>query len=203
MGAISFSLDPALLKALKSALPLTLFVETGTFRGDTLEAMKSEFHELFSIELSPDLYSQALDRFRDEQNIRLIKGNSAEALRGILDSVRGRSTLFWLDAHWCVATGTAGETSQCPLLDELKAIGELNDTSVVLIDDARLFMAPPSAPHEVSQWPTFDQILQQLRAMAPAHEIMIVNDVIALFPTRAKQAMTVFAQAHGVDWLLL
>lgn len=203
MGAISFSLDPALLKALKSALPLTLFVETGTFRGDTLEAMKSEFQDLISIELSPDLYSQALDRFRDEQNIRLIKGNSAEALRGILDSVRGRSTLFWLDAHWCVATGTAGETSQCPLLDELKAIGELNDTSVVLIDDARLFMAPPSAPHEVSQWPTFDQILQQLRSMAPAHEIMIVNDVIALFPTRAKQAMTVFAQAHGVDWLLL
>lgn len=203
MGAISFSLDSALLQALKSALPLSVFVETGTFRGDTLEALKSEFQDLLSIELSPDLYSQALARFRDEQNIRLIQGNSAEALRGVLDSVRGRSTLFWLDAHWCVATGTAGETSQCPLLEELKAIGDLNDESVVLIDDARLFMAPPSAPHEVSQWPTFDQILQQLRAMAPAHEIMVVNDVIALFPPRAKEVMTTFAQDHGVDWLLV
>jgi hypothetical protein len=203
MGAISFSLDPALLKALKSALPLPLFVETGTFRGDTLENLKSEFKELFSIELSQELYSQALARFRDEPNIRLIQGDSAEALAKIVDDVNGRSTLFWLDAHWCVAAGTAGETSQCPLLDELKAIGGLNDESVVLIDDARLFMAPPAAPHEVSQWPTFNQILQQLRAMAPTHEIMVVNDVIALFPPRAKQAITTFAQEHGVDWLLI
>jgi len=203
MGAITFSLDPALLKALRSALPLTLFVETGTFRGDTLENLKSEFHELISIELSQDLYSQVLARFRDDHNIRLIQGDSAEALLGIADTVRGRSTLFWLDAHWCVATGTAGETSQCPLLEELKAIGDLNDQSVVLIDDARFFMAPPPAPHEVTQWPTFDQILQQLRAMAPAHEIMVVNDVIALFPLRAKQAMATFAQEHGADWLLI
>ena len=36
MGAIHFSLDAGLLAFLKEQLPLEVFVETGTFTGDTL-----------------------------------------------------------------------------------------------------------------------------------------------------------------------
>ena len=109
--------------------------------------------------------------------------------------------LYWLDAHWCAAGEAAGESSQCPLLDELSAIGKLNDRSVILIDDARLFLAPPLSPHEISQWPTFHEILSRLLSMGTGHELMVINDVIAFFPASANSALVSHAQAYGTDWL--
>ena len=37
MGAISFSIDENLVKELRKFLPLEIFIETGTFLGDSLE----------------------------------------------------------------------------------------------------------------------------------------------------------------------
>jgi hypothetical protein len=113
----------------------------------------------------------------------------------------GRAALFFLDAHWCVAEGTAGQHSQCPLLEEIGAIGALSPDSVILIDDARLFLAPPPPPHEVTQWPSFDQVDAALRAASTEHELMVVNDVIAFYPRRLHGVMKAYAHAHGIDWL--
>lgn len=202
MGAVNFSLDSQLVDALQSALKLEVLVETGTFKGDTVAAVQGSFDRVVSIELSQELWAEAANRFADQPHIQILQGDSAEQLRALSAELQSKNVLYWLDAHWCVADGTAGELSQCPLLQELQAIDRLNDGSMVLIDDARLFLAPPLAPHEITQWPAFNEIVKTLQGLSANHELMIVNDVIAFFPAAAKGAMQGYAQAQGMDWLL-
>src|SRR5574337_1443085 len=135
MGAVTFSLDPKLIQVLHTSLPLNIFVETGTFKGDTVAIVKEYFKQIYSIELSKEYYEQVKNRFDNMQNLSLIHGDSANALKSIMPEIKDRSTIFWLDAHWCVAENTAGEMSQCPLLAELDAIQTLNSTSMIAIDD--------------------------------------------------------------------
>lgn len=202
MGAVNFSLDPRLVAALQSALPLSVLVETGTFKGDTVSALESCFDKVISIELSDVLWANAVQRFANCAHVLIIQGRSQDKLREFRGELHDEGCLYWLDAHWCVATSTAGEQSQCPLLEELQAIQALNKNSVVLIDDARLFLAPPLAPHETSQWPNFHQIIEQLLIICPSHELMVINDVIAFFPRRARPVMENYAKNYGIDWLL-
>lgn len=202
MGAISFSLDPRLVAALQSALPLSVLLETGTFNGDTVYALESCFDKVISIELSEVLCRDAIKRFADSLHVRILQGNSGDKLLEIQSELQNQGVLYWLDAHWCIATGTAGELSQCPLLAELQAIEKLNKNSVVLIDDARLFLTVPLAPHETSQWPSFHQIIEQLYKIGSEHELMVVNDVIAFFPKIARPAIENYAKNFGIDWLL-
>jgi hypothetical protein len=202
MGAVTFSLDPRLVQALQSALPLSVLLETGTFKGDTVSALESFFDKVVSIELSEALYADVINRFADCSHVRILQGNSVDKLRELRSELQGIGVLYWLDAHWCVATSTAGELSQCPLLGELAAIVELNEKSVVLIDDARLFLAPPLAPHDISRWPSLQQIVLTLQSLSAHHELMVINDVIAFYPRAAKAAVLSFAQSDGIDWLL-
>lgn len=202
MGAVTFSLDPRLVASLQSSLPLKTLVETGTFRGDTVAEFESCFKKVISIELSEALYLEAVNRFDQLPHVKVMQGSSADKLQELALELNEVATLYWLDAHWCVASDTAGKLSQCPLLEELQAIGRLNSDSVLLIDDARLFLAPPLAPHEISQWPSFHQIVSSLFSMSSEHEVMVINDVIAFFPKKAKGAMESFAQKNGTDWLI-
>jgi glycosyltransferase involved in cell wall biosynthesis len=202
VGAVTFSLDPPLVAALQSALPLSVLLETGTFKGDTVSALESFFDKVVSIELSEALYADAINRFADCTHVRILQGNSGDKLRELRSELQDVGVLYWLDAHWCIATNTAGELSECPLLDELQAIGKLNNKSVVLIDDARLFLAPPLAPHEITHWPSFHQVLTCLLAMSADHELIVINDVIAFFPKQARAAVQAYAQSCGTDWLV-
>lgn len=201
MGAVSFSLDKKLVQALKSALPITRLVETGTFRGDTVQEFLKDFESIISVEMSVELWRSACERFSQEHHVKVMCEDSPRALRSIEHNQGDTGTLYWLDAHWCVADSTAGELSQCPLLDEIEAIGELSGNSVILIDDARLFLAPPLKPHDISQWPTLDEIVRKLFLTSPDHELAVINDVIAFFPKAAKKQITAYAQEFGTDWL--
>lgn len=202
MGAVTFSLDVRLVESLKEALPLSVFVETGTFKGDTVANMIPFFEQLSTIEFSEPLWEEAVARFKNESKVEVLLGNSPEVLAGIRPTLGDTPTLFWLDAHWCVAENTAGDQSQCPLLGEIRAINRLSDMSVILIDDARLFLAPPPEPHEIAQWPVFDKIITALRELNDQHELMVINDMIAFYPGQARVAMTSYAKSSGTDWLV-
>ncbi len=201
MGAISFNLDESLLKELQRHLPLKLFVETGTFRGESLEAVHSYFDACISIELSPEYHAAAQKRFAGLDTIRLLLGDSALLLKEQQPSYESKSTLFWLDAHWCAAEDTAGEKSQCPLLEELRGIGELNKQSVVLIDDARLFLTPPPKPHEISCWPDLTQLLDQLRNLSTDHAPVYYNDVLLFIPLSILEKIKPFLQERTFNLL--
>ena len=201
MGAINFSLDLDLIKTLKNVLPLEIFVETGTFKGDTVELVKDYFNKIYSIELSHDYYQKAQTRFQNAPHITLMQGQSHELMHTLMDQIQNRPTIFWLDAHWCVAENTAGELSQCPLLAELATIPFLNPHSMIIIDDARLFLTPPPIPHEVTHWPRFADIMHSLLKLSQQHTLTILNDCILFFPISIQTHIEQYACQKGVDWL--
>jgi hypothetical protein len=201
MGAVTFSLDVQLVTGLKKVLPLSIFFETGTFKGDTVNAMLPYFDRLVTAELSEPLWEEVTERFANEEKVEPYLGNSPEVIAKFRLALKDSSVLYWLDAHWCVADDTTGEKSQCPLLEEIHAIGQLNESSIILIDDARLFLAPPPEPHEISQWPSIDSIITALRQTSSRHELSVVNDVIIFYPKLVRDSVISYAKKQGIDWL--
>jgi len=201
MGAITFSLDLRLVKVLQLTLPLRTFVETGTYKGETVSELEPYFDKIISVEISESLWEAAHKRFAQSSRVQILKGRSQEKLDALRNELKDQGVLYWLDAHWCVDPEVTSGVSECPLMDELGSIGKLNDKSVVLIDDARLFLAPPLAPHDISHWPTFNELLGLLRKLSLDHELMVINDVIAFYPRESSGAMREFATKNGFDWL--
>lgn len=115
------------------------FIETGTYKGDTVELAKTYgFKNIHSIELNLELYKECSKRFEHDKNIKIWQGESQDNIRDILKSVVGQCT-FWLDAH---ASGPlpGGRFGGSPLVQEIKAIGEHHvKNHVIIIDDCRLF----------------------------------------------------------------
>ncbi len=136
-------------------------------------------------------------------NVHLYCGASADVLRRQRRLFADRPVLFWLDAHWCFAEGSAGEGSQSPLLAELAAIGQLHPDSVVLIDDARLYLCAPPKSHRASDWPDFHSVVGALFDIGANHRLSVCNDVIIYAPERIRNEVSIFAQENGVNWLKL
>ena len=82
MGAINFSFDPKLMEFLAHELPLKIFVETGTFKGDSLRKAMLLFKECHSVELSPEYHAAALKNFEGSDGVHLHHGESPAWLRG-------------------------------------------------------------------------------------------------------------------------
>jgi hypothetical protein len=203
MGAIHFSIDPALAALLATRLELAVFIETGTFEGDSVAAVRPSFRELHTCELSPELHAAATQRFADDPAVHCHLGSSPNRLRDLAASHAHHPVMYWLDAHWCSAAQTAGQESQCPLLEELEAIAPLHPESIVWIDDARYFMAPPPAPLEARGWPTFQQVLERLQSLSSHHHLVFANDTILFHPARIAGEVAAYLHTHGADWLAI
>jgi hypothetical protein len=203
MGAIHFSIDPALAALLASQLDLAVFIETGTYKGDSVAAVRPLFRELHTCELSPELHAAATLRFNDDPAVHCHLGSSPDRLRALAAAHGRRPVMYWLDAHWCSAVHAVGQESQCPLLEELAAIAPLHPESVVWIDDARYFMAPPTAPLETKGWPTFQQVIDRLRSLSPAHQLVVANDTLLFHPARTSGTIAAHLHTHGADWLAI
>lgn len=103
------------------------FIETGTFRGDSLSWFAKRFPEVkcVSIESSAGFHFLTSIRLWELPHVRMMKGDSAKLLPYII-SLADQPILFWLDAHW---------GSDLPLRAELRCIKELAPKGIVLIDD--------------------------------------------------------------------
>lgn len=154
-----------------SKYKLKEFVETGTFNGDTVYAMRPFFNKLHSIELSKDLYKKAKNRFAKYSNITIWHGDSGKVLKKILPTLKSPS-LFWLDAH-----GSGGITAEgeewSPIINELKLITRLsNKKNVILIDDARGFTGNLS--------PTVSQIEEVISKSGRKYSFLVKDDIIRI-----------------------
>ncbi|MEM3484492.1 MAG: hypothetical protein QXI12_02575 [Candidatus Methanomethyliaceae archaeon] len=118
---------------------LHVFVETGTFMGDMVDGVKDVFDEIYSIELSDDLYREAAKRFARARHITILHGDSGQVLKEVLPRVN-QPCLFWLDAHYSGGI-TAKGASETPIEREIANIFGLSSPTrhVILVDDARCF----------------------------------------------------------------
>jgi hypothetical protein len=153
---------------------LRFLVESGTYRGDMLEALKRDFDRLYSIELSPELHAKAKKRFKPDKNIELILGDSGRELAQILRRI-DRAALFWLDGHYSAGV-TARGARDTPIYEELEHILGAPDLGhVVIIDDARCFGRD-------SGYPTIDELKKFVLSRRPGARISVENDSIRIKP---------------------
>ena len=96
---------------------INIFVETGTYNGGTVKAVKQYFNKVITIELSRSLYEKAANFFINDQNVEIIQGNSADKLKYVLDKIN-EPALFWLDGHYS-GRGTAKGDKNTPIIEEL------------------------------------------------------------------------------------
>lgn len=132
------SLDLDFLNKLK--LPYTdfsVFIETGTYMGETIFEMEKFFIELHTIELSEYYYNLSKNKYVGNK-IKFHLGDSSNVLSNILLSIT-KPTIFFLDGHWSSENTAKGE-KDCPLKEELMNINKyfLYD-GIIIIDDCRLF----------------------------------------------------------------
>jgi hypothetical protein len=200
MGAIHFSIDVNLAELLARELGISTFVETGTFKGDSVALVRSIFSEIHTCELSSELHQAALRRFEADKAVTCHLGSAGDLLKCISQQLVGIQVLYWLDAHWCAGENTAGEESQCPLLEELEAIYPLHPDSVVWIDDARYFMSPPPKPHVSKGWPRWHEVQKKLMWLAgDTHRFVFANDTILLYPNKIDELVYDYLWENGLD----
>jgi hypothetical protein len=160
------------IKYYQKRLGPQVFVETGTFKGDMVAAVMKSFRELYSVELSQELYERARNRFAAERHVHLLQGDSSDVLGDILLRITEPS-LFWLDGHFS-GGNTARGSMDFPILRELELIREHKIRNhVILIDDARLF--------DDSSVPGKKEIIQSLRTINPSYTIQEQDDIIRAF----------------------
>ena len=156
---------------------LRTLVETGTYRGDMVEAMRREFDRVISIELSAPLAAAARERFRNAANVTIEQGDSGTVLPRILASLEGPA-LFWLDGHWSGGETARGERDT-PVLAELEHLfADPRPGHVVLVDDARLFDG-------IAGYPTIENLKDLVRRRRPEWRVSVADDVIRLEPPGA------------------
>ena len=80
----------------QQARKFSTFIETGTFTGEMVAAMRPHFQRIVSIELSPEIHRAAVQRFAGDPGIELLSGDSALMLPRVLERL-GDPALFWLD----------------------------------------------------------------------------------------------------------
>ena len=152
-------------------------IETGTNRGDTVEAVRDSFRDVYSIEIGPNLYKAAQRRFINAQNVHLRLGDAREVLPNLLsDLILGR-VIFYLDAHFQYDDDSpAGKATETSTPVEIDVISQLRPGSLVLIDDARLFSSKyyPSEPDLLT-------LIQQIEDKE-IWDVELKDDMIRLVP---------------------
>jgi hypothetical protein len=187
MGSVTRSLA----EQLRDALSLERGVETGTYTGGGSRVLAEVFPTAATIELSPQMHAEAEANLADLDNITLIQGDSREELRALAQT--GEPTFYFLDGHWS-GGATAGEGSECPVIEEIAAISPGNPEDCIVIDDARLFTAAPPPPHDPAQWPTLLELIDAVRAAHPGHHITVLHDQVIAAPARVKPILDAYGQ---------
>jgi hypothetical protein len=123
--------------------PDCVWIETGTYLGDTTEFLRKRSKFVFSIEVDQALAERATSRFARTRNVQILHGDSARRLEEVLPKIQDPAR-FWLDGHYSGGiTGKGG--TDTPIVAELDAIavavkkGLLARGFVVLVDDVRCF----------------------------------------------------------------
>lgn len=185
---------------------LSVFVETGTFMGDTVAAAVPIFGEIHTIELSPELAQRAAQRFEGIEKVRVHHGDSADRLLEILGQTSG-APLIWLDGHYSEGV-TARGRGNTPVIDELRSIDRSGiANAVILIDDLRLFdvRAPLAGdPASLAGYPSVQELYSLVGSMTQNYQMFVYGDVALILPGSAGvqvsplvMAMTISRMADG------
>jgi hypothetical protein len=161
------------LEILKKNIPSpcpAVFVETGTYYGATVEAMKSLYKNLISIEVNEALYLKACDRFKGDANVRIVHGDCVREMPVILSQIQ-EPAVFWLDGHYSGGETGLGEVED-PILISLDqiAVHPVKDHTI-FVDDARTFDGREGRPD-------ISEVFNRLKKINNQYVIRVMSDII-------------------------
>ena len=204
MGNVYRGLPPYIVEIAKK-MGINHVWETGTYLGETAILLSENFDVVSTVEASENIWKSTKRQFKSIKNINFYFGNSPTVLEQEL--AHGQNYFFWLDAHWS-GDITFGEGRACPVLEELNAIknAKLGTSSLICIDDARLFSAPHQLAPLMNGWPRTLDILSLLEEMrlgtfifddvifgiSPEYENLLMEHMLELIVSRADALRPVY-----------
>ena len=159
------------IEAFRKRFQTKILVETGTYLGDMVEAQRTHFEKIYSIELSEKLFNRAKKRFKDHSHITILQGDSGVVLNKLIPGI-DQPALFWLDGHYSGGI-TAKAEKECPVPEELETILKSSLSHVILIDDARLF-------NGTQDYPTIEEIENMIKKRGDPYLLEIKDDIIRI-----------------------
>lgn len=164
---------------------LRIFVETGTYKGDTVKFMldTGHFDQIHTIDVYTDRVDAAQKRFEAFDNVHCWRGDSGKEMPKILDYVTGPA-LFWLDAHH-----SGGQIARSkglintPIIAELEYVleHEYANRHVVLIDDTRYF---EEFGGKYEGYPTEDEVREVVSQRLDTFVFSNEDDILRIYNPR-------------------
>lgn len=157
---------------------INIFVETGTYLGDTTNALSKYFKKIYTFEITEELVVLAKKRFEGKKHIEVIHGDSGEELIHVLPNIQEKA-IFWLDGHYSEGFLHAKRYGiDTPIIKEIKTIFESNIKSfdnIILIDDAFEFDGTRG-------YPTVEELKSIVQAYNNSYDIYVAYDIIFIMP---------------------
>ena len=126
----------------------SLWIETGTYYGETTKLLSKISKKIISIEADKNLFETSNKILKKFKNVEILNGKSEDLLDNVISkNLNFKNVCIYLDAHLCQDhlknTKTFGnENTATPILNELEIVSKYVSSFekiVVLIDDIRLF----------------------------------------------------------------
>jgi hypothetical protein len=150
---------------------LRVLVETGTYYGEMVAAMKAHFDRIYSVEYESQLAQRAIRKFARYPHIRIFEGDSQKVVPDLLKSIE-QPALFWLDAGYYGWAGLQGDQQR--LTTELEAIlRHPLQGHVILMDDARGLNGQNGAP-------TVAELKQRIESEFPGRQVEVQYDILRI-----------------------
>jgi len=159
---------------------LDALVETGTYYGEMVAAMKDRFRRIYSIEFVPALAERANRKFANLEHIRIFCGDSRTVMPEVLALLQGPA-LFWLDAGYYGWIGV--RTNEQRLSAELEMILSHPYPHVILLDDARGLTGRDGIP-SVAEVKAF------VESTFPGRSVKVEFDIMRITPGLAANVLT-------------
>ncbi|HEY6348902.1 MAG TPA: class I SAM-dependent methyltransferase [Candidatus Angelobacter sp.] len=150
---------------------LRTLVETGTYYGEMVAAMKNRFAQIYSVEFDRQLAQRALKKFSRRPHIHILEGDSQQVVPTLLQKIN-EPALFWLDAGYYGWAGLQGDKQR--LTTELEAILRHSVKGhVILMDDARGLNGQNGSP-------TVEGLKQRIESQFPGRHAEVKHDILRI-----------------------
>ena len=180
------------------------YVETGSYRGQSIEDVINEYDVIHSIELSEKWFSYCAKKFSSYGHINLWLGDSRKALPLVLETINEPAVIF-LDAHYSGGTTARGDTDT-PLLDELDIVNQRDYPDIIIIDDVSFLGArggsePAEPVSDDDVWPPFafdwsDTTPEQVLARMKPGYARVMNDKLILASSTRRDQFILYPADH-------
>jgi SAM-dependent methyltransferase len=151
-----------------------VFVESGTYLGDTTAFLRPYVDRIFTVEVEPKLHSDAAARFAADPAIEVLLGDGQELIPSVVERLN-EPAFIWLDGHFSGGVTGMGEQVEPALaiLDTFASM-ELPAGSTVLVDDLRMFGCEPEP------WPSLHGLINAAHRAFPHARIYTGLDSLVI-----------------------